>query len=920
MSNANSGGANPHGIFLPCNGPNCQSCPNFNTAKNNFKSSITNKQYNVINNKRLKKITCKIQNIIYLMTCKKCGVQYVGETGDFYHKRMNKHRSNMNCNKYKSLIYNHSHYLGYENHSLSHNILDDFSIQPIEILKNNTSTSKRQQREEYWMKELKTLYPYGLNDKCGNSYYSDYQKDRLVYSVFNKQIIERKSRGTGKNRGIVQHSDSIKRFVTEMNRLVTKDGNWRSFCFSFLTSMPLKIINSLKSEIHILQNVIKGNKNVSDFISDIINFRMKKKKQRPDNFMRIVFDNPGVELINIASLLHKVHDAIPSSFSRQTTPTVLFLRTPSIGSKIFNYKDVIENIETKKWLSEDHPCNCSDSSFCDPHHGHIMTGDLNFITNLQLRTLLSKGPSYRERNKLDWRKVYHVIKNGVKQCQKDWCSKETVDDVVLSEWKNRLLYEVRVKIESLKKMSHGSKSRKVLNDKKVKTFLNKLHDKYVIVPTDKAGNNFSIVCKTFYINCLLKELNVSMDDNTDESASSTYKRETKTVKNIVDKHISYMKKHNIPLTESQHFLPLLYWIPKMHKNPSKQRYIAASHCCTTKPLSKKITYCLKLIQQTHTNYCNVISKRRGFNQMWITKNSSEVLENIAICNKGKVRNVRTYDFSTLYTSIPHKILKKQIAIVINQVFDKTNRQYICTDKFSASWSRSEKGHGWNAKQLIKHINYLIDNIYVVCGDKLFRQEIGIPMGTDCAPFLANLFLYSYEAKWLDDKLKAKDYDTLNKFKYCFRYIDDLLCINNDQLMDDVMKEIYPSELNLTSDNSISKSNYLDLCLEVSNHKLKYKLYDKRDDFGFTVVNFPDLSGNVPKKHSYGVFMSQLIRIAKCCEEKIDFVERTSILTKRLVKQHFSPHLLKRTFDKFAASYYELTFKYGVSSKKLCPSC
>ena len=47
------------------------------------------------------------------------------------------------------------------------------------------------------------------------------------------------------------------------------------------------------------------------------------------------------------------------------------------------------------------------------------------------------------------------------------------------------------------------------------------------------------------------------------------------------------------------------------------------------------------------------------------------------------------------------------------------------------------------------LTWLIDNIYVTFGNKVFRQQIGIPMGTDCAPFLANLFLFSYEFKWLD---------------------------------------------------------------------------------------------------------------------------------------------------------------------------
>ena len=98
-------------------------------------------------------------------------------------------------------------------------------------------------------------------------------------------------------------------------------------------------------------------------------------------------------------------------------------------------------------------------------------------------------------------------------------------------------------------------------------------------------------------------------------------------------------------------------------------------------------------------------------------------------------------------------------------------------------------------QLISHINWLIDNIYVVCVDSIFKQNIGIPMGTDCAPFIANLFLYAIECQWMNKKWKDKDFDTLNKFKHCFRYIDDLLCLNNDKLMEEVMTDIYPFQLN-----------------------------------------------------------------------------------------------------------------------------
>ena len=157
-----------------------------------------------------------------------------------------------------------------------------------------------------------------------------------------------------------------------------------------------------------------------------------------------------------------------------------------------------------------------------------------------------------------------------------------------------------------------------------------------------------------------------------------------------------------------------------------------------------------------------------------------------------------------------------------------------------------------------------------------------------------------------------------KFDFGSRYIDDLLCINNDELMDEVMTDIYPSELSLTSDNAIIKSNYLDLSLEIRNDKIHTSLFDKRDAFNFTIVNFPNLSRNIPEKQSYGVFTSQLIRYARCCQDFKDFRERTLTLVDRLVHQHFSIDQLRRTFMKFSECHYELLDKYDI--KEICEHC
>ena len=101
------------------------------------------------------------------------------------------------------------------------------------------------------------------------------------------------------------------------------------------------------------------------------------------------------------------------------------------------------------------------------------------------------------------------------------------------------------------------------------------------------------------------------------------------------------------------------------------------------------------------------------------------------------------------------------------------------------------------------------------------------------------------------------------FNLCLRYIDDLIVFNN-KTFGDYVKEIYPSQLTVEKANtSDDLANYLDLTFIIgSNNRLYTRLYDKRDDFDFHIVNFPFLSSNIPSSPSYGVHILQLIKICK----------------------------------------------------------
>ena len=113
-----------------------------------------------------------------------------------------------------------------------------------------------------------------------------------------------------------------------------------------------------------------------------------------------------------------------------------------------------------------------------------------------------------------------------------------------------------------------------------------------------------------------------------------------------------------------------------------------------------------------------------------------------------------------------------------------------------------------------------------------------------------------------------------------------------------------------------KQVFLDLHLSISNDIVSTKIYDKRDDFDFEIVNFPFLDGDVSRSTSYGVYISQLIRFARASSYVADFNTRNKLLTQKLLKQGYRYHKLRKTFSKFYRRYYDLISKFQVGLKSL----
>ena len=178
-----------------------------------------------------------------------------------------------------------------------------------------------------------------------------------------------------------------------------------------------------------------------------------------------------------------------------------------------------------------------------------------------------------------------------------------------------------------------------------------------------------------------------------------------------------------------------------------------------------------------------------------------------VLNKFKSKNFQasklsTYDFSTLYTTLPHHLIKDKLIDLINRTFIRENTQYLaCNEECAFFTSNVYNNHNlWSCQNVCDALVYLLDNIFIRFGTKLCRQTVGIPIGTNCAPLVADLFLFCYERYFMKSLSRENQTDIIEAFNSTSRYLDDLLNIDNiyfDQMVD----RIYPTELQLNRANS-----------------------------------------------------------------------------------------------------------------------
>jgi hypothetical protein len=180
-----------------------------------------------------------------------------------------------------------------------------------------------------------------------------------------------------------------------------------------------------------------------------------------------------------------------------------------------------------------------------------------------------------------------------------------------------------------------------------------------------------------------------------------------------------------------------------------------------------------------------------------------------------------------------------------------------------------------------------------------------------------IFILIYASEFLQKLVIDKKIHEARAFNFTYRYIDDVLSINNSRFAE-FLPLIYPPDLEVNEiTDTASSASFLDLYLEFDDSgQLSTDIYYKRDNFKFKIIYFPNMCSNIPVSPAYGVYISQLIRYARDSSNYSDFLKRHLYLRNRLLNQGYKNIRLIRSLKKFIFRYQDLVEIYSVSAETI----
>jgi hypothetical protein len=687
------------------------------------------------------------------------------------------------------------------------------------------------------------------------------------------------------------------------------------------------VIECIRSQLLVRARVISG----------------KKKSGRPT--ISVEWTSQLLRAIPLGSVLRSSESKalFPADVAILDDISVVRRLVKPLGRTIFNYSKVSRKLGDVEGNAESCSCRLLFKSAFRPDDGCVLTGDFDIVASSNLRHLLMLGPKVRTHISAD---PVEAISVALESFVSGISESEAIDKIAFAVWKQTVLNACTARLKAANVHGgYGSKDKVVLGRIDLK-YLSFLQHHLVLVPVDKAANNVAFVCRRKYTDILRHEL----DSNPQLMQESAYEISEEGAEVVVARHILRLKSF-YKFSAVPEKLGYLYWMPKLHKVPSSQRFIAAACACTTSQLSKLLSDCLTKVLATlkEKDDANII--KTSVRRFFVVGGYEEVVAFLSRWprkNLSGFRKIQTGDFSTMYTAIPHKDLISKMEQVLNEVWEWVSKSRgvdpvagqhheritlrwargedpVCkwevTRARTASFEHSDSIHKFTKLELNTAVAWLIENTFLVNGSECRRQKIGIPMGTNCGPALANLYLYAYEAAYMDKLVESAQKDIACQFHMSFRLIDDVLSVDNPHFVDAISRPfelggMYPAALAL-NDTTVSPTEvrFLGMSVVDVEGKLCFNVFDKRREFPFTVCRYPHKCSLIPAYIAYGVFTGLLHRYYRICTQFEHFCWNASLLARTLVRQGWVMSRLRTIFRRFLQT--RLGLKWKLKLAKMC---
>ena len=917
-------------LDILCNCNLCRSNYDYAERLGKFTSSITGTNFNLDIRNDNNTPPCELDCVVYLITCSNCSLQYVGKTKQKLKQRFSGHK---HCCKKKQdqILYKHFN---------SDCKFENAKFRVIDRTTDNDLLS----REDYWMKKLMSVYPFGLNDQVaqvGNMTRQNFVNFDFI-DPFYRYPETRRPRSHGIRRNIKKTQLNVDDVISDLK-------------FIYNNYEVKKYIDTIKGTnkkflTKILQKILpisdQFDRRFVDIISAYVGHsreysKISKSNNNSDNIrVKLGYPSKIVDRINIQSLLscNKIKSKIPQEY-KEYKIEIIHKYTKPIGNLICNYNKVLEDLSEHDILNN-YRCKCERydnhrniGEFIYAPVGHVVTGNLNILDKLgnydQLKQVMKYGYKYRlQEQNVTWTKIKREILKTVGDIKNRLINLNNGNNNDLTEWETSLKRMLNNRIRSLQNSYDLKTYEYGINFGLLNKQIDNIHKHFVITTVDKASNNYAFICRKFYLNQMKNELGIR-NNRIEGNDIYTY-CENSTVDDIVEEQSNNLERFHKKVNVNNRNIPKLFMNPKFHKRPYKYRFIAGASKAVTKNLAIDVNLCLKLLKNVHKGYCKSIFNRTGFNYYWSVDNSNEVINKLR--NIDNPSAIHTYDFSTLYTNLPLELVRDEIFDLIDRYFDINERKgekYITLNHYlSKSWfSSSNTSNSFSRDKLKEAVEYLLFNSYVKFGPYVFKQTKGIPMGGNASPLIADLFLANLEFKYMDKLVNTRqnneDYNRnirlARKLSNNSRYIDDILVCGMRDINEFLQysSEIYPDSIPLTAGNADHlKDAFLDIDIQIEGDNFSTKIYHKVDDFDFEVVSFPFPNSNISDHITYNSFYSQLVRYSSICSKFDYFAARCGRLADCLILRGYSKQKLKRSFIKFLANYHDvLKLKYDIDIMK-----